>query len=399
MARSFNWLAQVSAITKLNLQTIPQRKGASVAAVFGIAGVVAVLVGVLSIAQGFRHALMASGAPENAIVLRSGADSEMMSGLDGDEVRVIADAPHIARSGEGPLASPELYVIINIPKRVTLTDANVPLRGVTMAAFQVHDQLVLQEGRHFQPGRNEVMVGTGAAREFAGLELGSTLQVGRQEWEVVGIFTAGGGISESEIWTDASVLQGAYQRGNTYQSVAVKLESPDAVEQFEEALMRDPRLNVKVVRQSDYYAQQSQAVYRLITGLGTLVASLMALGAAFGALNTMYTAISARMREIATLRALGFGAGPVVISVLTESLFLAFLGGALGGAFAYFLFDGFTTATMNFASFSQVAFAFRVTPSLLAQGVIYAALIGLVGGFFPAIRAARQPIAGALRGL
>jgi putative ABC transport system permease protein len=243
------------------------------------------------------------------------------------------------------------------------------------------------------------MVGVGAAAEFAGLDLGAKLKVGRNEWTVVGIFSAGGGLSESEIWTDASVLQGAYQRGNSFQTVQVKLRSPQAFQEFKDALTSDPRLNVKVVRQTDYYLEQSSAVYRLITGLGTLVASLMAVGAVFGALNTMYTAVSTRTREIATLRALGFGSGPVVISVLVESVFLALLGGALGGGLAYFVFDGYRAATMNWQSFSQVAFAFDVTPSLLVQGIVYATVIGLIGGLFPAIRAARLPIARALREL
>jgi len=323
----------------------------------------------------------------------------MMSIVMGEEARIIGDAPGVARSDRGPLVSPELFVIINLPKRSTGTDANVPLRGIEPGAFEVHDAVRITEGRRFEPGRSEVMVGVGAAAEFAGLDLGAKLKVGRNEWTVVGIFSAGGGLSESEIWTDASVLQGAYQRGNSFQTVQAKLRSPQAFQEFKDALTSDPRLNVKVVRQTDYYLEQSSAVYRLITGLGTLVASLMAVGAVFGALNTMYTAVSTRTREIATLRALGFGSGPVVISVLVESVFLALLGGALGGGLAYFVFDGYRAATMNWQSFSQVAFAFDVTPSLLVQGIVYATVIGLIGGLFPAVRAARLPIARALREL
>jgi len=215
----------------------------------------------------------------------------------------------------------------------------------------------------------------------------------------VGIFSAGGGTAESEIWTDAAILQGAYQRGNSYQSALVKLTSPQAFESLKAALTADPRLTLKVVRQTDYFAGQSTTVYNLITGLGTLVASLMAIGAVFGALNTMYTAVSARTREIATLRALGFGSSPVIVSVMAESLLLALVGGALGAAVAYFAFDGYRAATMNWQSFSQVAFAFAVTPALLVQGVAYATVIGLIGGLLPAIRAARIPIAQALREL
>ena len=237
----------------------------------------------------------------------------------------------------------------------------------------------------------------GAVREFEGLELGGRIPVGKEEWIVVGIFEANGGISESEIWTDASVLQPAFRRGNSFQAVYAKLETPEEFQGFKDRLTTDPRLNVKVVRQDDYYAEQSTAITGLITGLGTLIAGLMGIGAVFGALNTMYSAVSSRTREIATLRALGFGSGPVVISVMVEALVLAIVGGAIGAGLAYVAFDGFRAATMNWQSFSQVAFAFDVTPALLVQGIFYAAMIGLAGGLFPAIRAARMPVATALR--
>ncbi|MHB8522016.1 MAG: ABC transporter permease [Limisphaerales bacterium] len=399
MAGSLNWFSQVASVTRLSLQTVVERKGSAAAAVFGIAGVVGVLVGVLSIAQGFRHAMTVSGEPDTAMVMRSGANSEMMSVLLRDDTRIIADAPEIARSPAGPVVSPEMFVVINLPKRSTGTDANVPLRGIEPAAFQVHSRLRIVEGRRFESGRNEVIAGFSAAKEFAGLDLGARLQVGREQWTVVGIFSDNGGIAESEIWTDASVLQPAYRRGDSFQTVNVKLTSPDAFQKFKDALMSDPRLNVKVLRQTEYYAEQSAMVYRLITGLGTLIATLMGVGAVFGALNTMYTTVAARTREIATLRALGFGGGPVVVSVLLESLVLALAGGAIGGGLAYFLFDGYRAATMNWQSFSQVAFAFRVTPDLLIRGILYAALIGLIGGLFPAIRAARLPVATGLREL
>ncbi len=399
MAGPFNWLTQIASVTQFGVRSMPQRKGAAVAAVFGIAGVVAVLIGVLSIAQGFRHAMTTSGSPDTAIVLRSGSDSEMMSILGGEETRIIKEFPGVARSAQGPLVSAELFVVINLPKRNTGTDANVPLRGLESAAFKVRDEIRITEGRRFESGRNEVIVGRGAAAEFAGLDLGAKLPVGQNQWTVVGLFAANGGISESEIWTDAGVLQPAYQRGNSFQAVYAKLTSAEAFQQFKDALTADPRVNVKVVRESDYYAEQSTLVYNLVTGLGSLIASLMAIGAIFGALNTMYSAVAARTREIATLRALGFGGGPVVVSVLIESLLLALCGGAIGSALAYFAFDGFRAATINWQSFSQVAFAFAVTPQLLIQGIVYAALIGLIGGLFPAIRAARLPVATALREL
>jgi len=397
MTGLLNWLGQIASLTHFNLKTIWDRTGSTAAALFGIAGVVAVLVAVLSIAQGFRHAMTVSGSPDTAIVLRSGADSEMMSGLGGPTTRIIAEMEGVARGVEGPLASAELFVVINLPKRTTGTDANVPLRGVEPPAFEVRNEMEIVQGRLFQWGRNEVIVGAGAALEFEGLDMGSKLQVGRNEWTVVGIFTANGGIAESEIWTDAAVLQPAYRRGNSFQAVYAKLESPGAFQAFKDRLTTDPRLNVQVVRQPDYYAEQSTMVTNLITGLGTLVAGLMGVGAVFGALNTMYTAVSSRTREIATLRALGFGGTPVVISVLLESLVLSLVGGSLGAGLAYVAFDGFRAATINWQSFSQVAFAFAVTPALLIQGILFAALIGLAGGLFPAIRAARMPVATALR--
>ena len=394
-----NWLSQVIAVTGFSLRTIPERKGSAAAAIFGIAGVVAVLVGVLSIAQGFRRAMVSAGSPQTVIVLRSGSDSEMMSGLQREEVRVVANAPGLLRTQEGPAASAELFVVINLPKRNTGTDANVPLRGVELSAFVVRPEVQISAGRRFEPGKNEILVGKAAAREFAGLDLNSMLRVGTADWKVVGIFTDGGGISESEIWTDSRVLQSAYRRGETFQSVYARLESADAFGAFKDALTTDPRLQVDVVRQTDYYSKQSQVTYKLVTGFGTVISILMGAGALFGALNTMYNAVATRTREIATLRALGFQSGPVIVSVLAESLTLALAGGFLGGLGAFLAFNGFEATTLNYQSFSQVAFAFAVTPTLLLKGVIYAASIGLIGGLFPAIRAARLPIASALREL
>jgi putative ABC transport system permease protein len=394
-----NWLSQLAAITRFGLQTIPQRRAAVAATLLGIAGVVIVLVGVLSIGAGFERAMSRSGADDAAIVLRGGADTEMVSGLGRNETRLIADAPGIRRGPDGPLASAELFVIINLPKRSTGTDANVPLRGVERAAFGVRDSVSIVSGRAFEWGRNEVIVGVGAAREFAGLEVGGTLQVGRESWPVVGVFTASGGVAESEIWTDARVLQAAYNRGESFQSVYARLNSAGAFQEFKDHLTANPQLNVKVVRQSDHYAEQSEALTRLINTLGVLIAGLMAVGAVFGALNTMYSAVAARTREIATLRALGFGGGAIVLALMIESLLLALAGGLLGGGLAYLAFNNFSAATMNWQSFSQVAFAFAVTPQLLVQGIVWAAVIGLAGGLLPAIRAARQPVAAALREL
>ena len=394
-----NWLSQIAAVTRFSLRTIPERLGSAATAVFGIAGVVAVFVGVLSIAQGIRQTMVTAVAPDSAIVLRSGADSEMMSGLGREATRIISEAPGVARDADGPLSSAELFVILNIPKRDTGTDANVPLRGVERAAPRVRDDFRIVEGRMFEWGRNEVIAGRAAAGEFAGLDIGQALDVGREQWEVVGIFATNGDLSESEIWTDARVLQPAYRRGDSFQSARVRLTSAGSFQEFKDALTSDPRLDVQVVRQDEFFAEQSTVVIGLITGLGTLIAALMGLGAIFGALNTMYTAVAERTREIATLRALGFRSGPVIASVLFEALILALAGGLIGGGLAYVAFDGFRAATMNWQSFSQVGFAFAVTPGLLIQGAFYSALIGLIGGLFPAIRAARLPVATALREL
>lgn len=395
----FNWISQVFAVTRFSIRSLPQRKGSSAAAMVGIAGVVAVMVGVLSIAQGVLRTMESSAGEVNAIVLRSGSDTEMMSGLGGEDARIIAEAPGIARDETGALASPELFVIINLPMRSTGTDANVPMRGVQAQAISVRDKFKLVKGRMFEWGLNELIVGTGAQQQFAGLDIGSSIEVSQEQWPVVGIFEADGGVAESEIWVDASVLQSAYRRGNSYQSVYAKLNSTEAFDEFKDALTSDPRLNVKPMREADYYAAQSTTVYNMITGLGTIIAVIMGLGAVFGALNTMYTAVSARNREIATLRALGFRSGPVIISVLSESLLLAFAGGLLGAGLAWLAFDGFRAATLNWSSFSAITFSFDVNATLLTQGIVFAMIIGLIGGLFPAIRAARQPVAQALREL
>ncbi len=392
-------LSQILAITLVNIRSIPQRLGSSLVAVIGIAGVVVVFVAVLSIAQGFRAAMTTAGDPRTAIIMRAGTDSELSSILMREDTQIIKDAPGVARTAAGPSASAELFVIVNHPKVSTESDANVPLRGVEPAAFDVRPKLSLVEGRRFEPGRNEIIVGRAAAGQFTGLSVGSDVRWGENVWRVVGIFEADGSIAESEIWCDARVLQGAYRRGDSFQSVYVQLESEDALDTFRGALTSDPRLNVMVERETDYLADQSTVLQTIIRTIGFVIAGLMGIGAVFGAVNTMYNAVASRTREIATLRALGFGAISIVSSVLAESTVLALMGGALGGALAWIVFDGFQTSTMNFQSFSQVAFAFRVTPALLVQGMLCALVMGLLGGILPAIRAARLPIVNALREL
>ncbi|HXZ19079.1 MAG TPA: ABC transporter permease [Candidatus Acidoferrales bacterium] len=399
MQRIINWITQVYAVGVLNLRTLPRRFGSSAATIVGVAGVVTVFVAVLSIGEGFRATLQQTGSPSTALVIRTGSDTEMLSGITLMDSRVIQDAPGIARGGSGPVTSRELLVLVDVPKISTGTEANVPLRGVTPEAFAIRTNLHIIAGRNFEPGRNEIMVGAGAAREFAGLQVGSTKTWGKTNWTVVGIFTDGGSVSESEIWSDLTILQGAYNRGTLVSSVHARLSSPDEFDTFKGALVSNPRLNVKVLRETDYFSEQSIFLTKLVQNLGYLIAAMMGIGAVFGAINTMYSAVAARTREIATLRALGFGGGPVVISVIVESILLALAGGLIGGAIAYTAFNNFHTSTMNWQSFSQVAFAFRVTPMLLIQGFLYSVVIGLVGGLFPAVRAARTSVAAALREL
>ncbi|HEU5254948.1 MAG TPA: ABC transporter permease [Vicinamibacterales bacterium] len=393
------WLSQTLAVSALSVRTIPQRASSSAVAMIGIAGVVIVFVAVLSIGEGFWAAMADASAPDRAIVMRTGADSEMTSGLPGPEVQVIEQAPGLLRVNNRPIASAELYVLVDLNKRSTGTAANVPLRGIGAEALEVRNEAHIVDGRMFQFGTNEAIVGRGANRQFSGVDLGSEFMSGNLRLRVVGIFESNGSVGETEIWCDSHLIQGVYERGNSYQSVLAKLDSPAAFDTFKNWLTTNPQLNVQVQREGDYYAQQSQVMSSLIRGIGYTIAVLMGVGAVFGAILTMYTAVSTRTREIATLRALGFNTASVLISVLAESLALAAIGGLLGGLTAYFAFNGYQTSTMNFQTFSQVAFAFRVTRTLMIQGVSYALMMGLVGGLMPAIKAARLPIATALRQL
>lgn len=394
-----NTLTQIAAITAMNLRNMSERAAASIVALVGIAGVVTVVIGVLSIAEGFRAVLDMSGAEDVAIVLRSGATDEMGSNLMQDQTRIIADAPGVARDAHGPIYSPELYVVVDVPLVRTGTPANVPLRGVGPQAPKLRQNFKIVEGRMFTPGTFEVVVGRGASLQFEGLRVGNRLRWGTTDWTVAGIFEDGGSVAESEIWTDATVLQGAYNRGSTYQSTRVKLTSANALQTFKDALTQDPRLNVRVYTEKEFFQEQSRILVQLVSTIGAAIGVLMGLGAVFAALNTMYSAVSARTREIATLRALGFGPAPVVASVLTEALLLGLAGGAIGMLVAYFTFNGVRASTMNFATFSQITFAFTVTPELLVRGLVYALILGLIGGSLPSWRAATMPITAGLREL
>lgn len=391
--------SQTCAVVAVNLRSMPQRLTASVIAIIGIVGVIVVLVSVLSIADGFRAAMTGTGDDRTAIVTSAASDNEDSSVLAHEDVSIIRDAPGIVTGPRGPAVSAELFAIINLAKRSTGTVANVPIRGVDMAAFDVHDEIRLVRGRRFEPGRNEMIVGRAATGQFEGLDVGRTVRWGTTIWTIVGVFEARGGVSESELWCDISTLQASYRRGNTFSSVSVKLESAGRFDVFKRMLLNDRRLRVAVVRQSDYLADHAAARTRLITALGLAIGALMGLGAVFAAVNTMYTAVAARTREIATLRALGFGNGPVVVSVLAESAVLALMGGLVGAAAAWAVFDGFQTSTINPQTSAQVAFAFAVTPRLLGEGVIYAVLLGVLGAIPPAVHAAHLPVASALREL
>ncbi len=393
------WLSQTVAVTALSVRTIPQRLGSSVVAMIGIAGVVVVFVSVLSISAGFHAAVAGTGSPSRVIVLRNGSESEMTSGSRRPKPTSSSRRRGSPTRTTARMAAAELFVIVDLNKRSTGTPANVPIRGVEPESLGIRDEVHITSGRMLQFGTNEAVVGAAAIRQFAGVDLGSTYTSGQLNLKVVGVFTSGGTSAESEIWCDAKVLQGAYRRGNSYQSVLARLDSPASFDTFKNWLTTNPQLNVVPRRESEYYEAQTQIMTGLINSIGYIIAALMGVGAVFGAILTMYTAVSTRTREIATLRALGFNTMSVLVSVLGESLALAAIGGIAGGLLAYVGFNGYETATMNFQTFSQVAFAFAVTPALLATGLIYALIMGLIGGLLPAIRAARLPIATALRQL
>ena len=382
-----------------NVRSVKARWTSTIVAVAGIAGTVGVFIAMLSLARGFRATLVTSGSADNALITRAGATSEMTSGVSIDAVKIIQDAPGIARTANAPLLTSEAVLMAPIPLISTGTDANVELRGVSPNVFAIRRNIKIAEGRMFQPGLAELIVGKNANKTYSGLTLGSEIGLGSRRWQVVGVFDAGGSSFDSEVWGDAHLLNGAYKRPDTLsQSVTVHLTSADALQQLKDSLTSDPRLNVDVTREIDYYSKQSTRMTTLITILGGFVAGIMAIGAVFGALNTMYSAVAERGREIATMRALGFGAAAVVISFSIEALLISFIGGGIA-CLAGQGKNGKTTSTMNFQTFSNLAFAFKITPELLAKGILFALTMGLIGGLLPAVRAARLPVATALREL
>jgi putative ABC transport system permease protein len=388
---------QLIAVSLMSLSTLPQRLGSSSVIVIGIAGVVAVLVSVLAMATGFRHTVADSGRPDRVIILRGGSDAELNSNLTRSDIDIIGNAPGLAKDADGKaLLSDELLTIVNIPKIDTGSDSNITLRGVGLQLLKVRPELKMVDGRMFRPALRELIAGEGAARQFRGLSTGSVLHLRNADWTVTGVFTSNGDVHESELLADVDTVGSTIERNSSYSSAVGMLTDAGAFDRFKDALTTDPRIKVDVEREPEYYAAQSKQLTRLINIVGNTVAIIMAVGAMFGALNTMYSAVDARGLEIATLRAIGFGAAPILLSVMLEALALSFLGGVLGGALAWLFFNGHSVSTLG-GAFAQVVFKLTVTPALLVEGVLWACTIGVLGGLFPAVRAARLPVAEALR--
>ena len=382
-----------------NLRSVRVRWTSSIVAVLGIAGTVGVFVAMMAMARGFRATMVSSGSPSNALITRAGSNTEMVGSVSLDQVHIIETAPGVARGPNGPLVSPEVVVIAPFPLKATGTDANVQVRGVSPRALEVRPSIHIAQGRFLHAGLNELFVGKNALRTYVGLDLGSTVKFNGGIWTVVGIFDSDGSAFDSEVWCDAVILDQIYNRPvNIYQSVTARLNSPDDFQALKDTLTSDPRMTVSVDREIDYYAKQSSQLTNLIQRVGAVIAFVMGIGAVLAALNTMYSSISERSREIAAIRALGFTSGSIAFSFMIEAMIIAAIGGIIG-CLAALPLNGFTTSTLNFQTFSSLAFAFRVSPLVLTAGMIFALLMGIIGGTPPAIRAARRPISAALRGL
>jgi putative ABC transport system permease protein len=404
-----NPFSQIAAVTGMNLRNIPQRWSSSLVAVLGIGGVTLVLIALLSIAAGFQAALEGSGSEDVAIIMRAGSTNELSGGFGTDTVTVVGDAPGIRKAAAGkgvdaslvgkPILSPELYVLVDGKMKGKDASTNLPLRGVSPMAPLVRKSFDLVEGRMFREGTNEVVVGNGVVQSYDGLEVGKTVRWGGANWTVVGRFTDKAGIAESEVWGDTRVVQQAWRRGNSFQSIRVKLENAAALKTLKDALTKDPRVRVDVKSERAFYVDQQKLMSTIINYVGWTLAIMMGIAALFAALNTLYNAVANRVREIATLRALGFGGFPVMFSVLVEAMILGSVGGLIGGVLALIFLNGMHSSTMNWASFSQMTFAFTVTPRLMVTGIIYGLILCFVAGILPGIRAARLPITAGLREL
>lgn len=389
---------QAASVAGVGISTLKQRIGASSVIVLGIAGVVAVLVAMLAMAEGYKQTLQSGGSKDTAMVMRGASAMEVMSTLDNNAIRVIEQAPGIARDAQGqPMASPEIVVAANLPLKQGKADedGSVQFRGVGPKAWEVRPRLKITAGRKFETGRREIVVGSGAQRQFRGLEVGKTIRLGADTWTVVGSFHAGDA-NDSEIWGDAEVIASTYRRGSTRNSVVAKLQSPASFKGFKAALAADPRVEVETQTTLDYFSKQSEGMVKVIRIIGMIVGAIMAIGAVFGALNTMFATVANRAREIATLRAIGFRGLPVVVAVMLETMLLALLGGLLGGLIAWLVFNGYTASTIA-GGVGQLTFNFKVSPEVLWTGIKWALAIGFIGGLFPAVRAARLPVTEALR--
>jgi putative ABC transport system permease protein len=389
-------LSQACAITAMSIRSIPERWAPSAVIVIGLAGVVAVFTALLAMAAGFASTLQATGRADMALILRGGSQAELNSAFDRDSTDLIKQEPGIRSGPDGkPLASAELMVIAELVRKDDVKNgANITVRGVEPDAFALRPQLKIVAGRNFTPGVRELIVGQGVLRQFQGAELGQVVRMRGSQWTVVGIF-ASGDAHDSEMWTDVNVARSAFGRLGS-SSVLAALDGPDGLARLKAAVSADPRLNMDVMSEQDYFSGQTRQFRQTIGFLAGVVTVIMGLGAVFAALNSMYAAVASRGKEIATLRALGFGGAPVVVSVMTEALLLALAGAVLGALIAYLLFNNLSVSTLG-QNFTQVVFSFKVTPQLLARGLIIAVVIGMVGGFLPALRAARLPVTASLR--
>jgi putative ABC transport system permease protein len=393
--------AQARSVAAVGVSTLTQRLGSSAVIVVGIAGVVGVLVALLAMAEGYAETLRNSGSLDTAIVMRGASANEVSSSLSREELVQIEQAPGIARNAKGePIVSAETVVAANLPVKGSKTgdEGSAQVRGVSEAAFAVRPNVKIVEGKAFQPGLRELVVGRGAVRQFEGLSVGASLKLGNQPWTIVGVFASGDAM-ESELWADANAVNDTYRRGGGRNSATVKLENPAAIKAFSDALEANPQLKVKAVTTLEFFAKQSEQMTQILRVIGITVGAIMAVGAVFGALNTMFAAVASRAREIATLRAIGFRGLPVVVAVMLETMLLALIGGAIGGLAAWALFNGFEASTMAAGSVGKLSFNLSVSPGLLWEGIKWALAIGFIGGLFPATRAASLPVTAALREL
>ena len=387
-------LDQTFAVILMNVRSIPDRFWMSLVTIIGIAVVVAVLLAFLAMGNGFRATLQGSGSEDMAIVMRSGAQSEINSVLTAEQMNLIATAPGVANDERGPIISAELYLIVDAVKRSTQTQANLPFRGLSVKGAEMRDNISISEGRMFEPGKNEIVVGRAVLSEYEGFELGSKISLGTASWEVVGIFDAPGSVFASEIWADGLTLQSQFNRNNSYQIIRAKLTDPGNVKSIEDFIKNDKRLNLEIKTEKDYFKSQTKGTGDLIFKIGIPLSIIMAFGAIAGSLNTMYNSVAQRTTEVATLRAIGFSSMPVFIGTLVESLVLSLIGGVVGSIAAYLFFDGLTAATLG-ASFTQIVFDFQINSATMIDGIILALTIGFVGGVFPAARASRLPVVAA----